>query len=112
MARRALLATVVLLLVTHSTARKNQKKKSHHLPPSAPAGAHASTGAGLASVFPAGMRSTTRPELVSGPIVRHLFSTPLYVADISASVDVAALADLALGEHRTNPHHNLISRAV
>jgi len=92
-AARALLTLLVLsaLLSPGSDARKakrqpkqQQQQQRQH--------AVAAAGAGAASEPPAPMVS----QQAEGPVVRHLFSTPLYVANVSAELDVGALHALAL----------------
>ena len=93
---RALL--ILSLLAAGASARKKQSKAK---PPQQHAAAAPAAGAGLSSEAPGPMRSRSSTDGDDGAaFVRHLFSTPLYVADISDSVDVDALSALAPRQHR------------
>jgi hypothetical protein len=87
---RALL--ILVLLAAGASARKKQSKAK---PPQQHAAAAPAAGAGMSSEAPGPMRSRSSVD-DGAAFVRHLFSTPLYVADISDSVDVNALSALAL----------------
>ena len=94
MARLFVLLVLMVLTVPHSTARKRKTtpgSPSQRQQPTTPA------LAGISSESPGAMRSTGTSTPRSGDaVVRHLFSTPLYVANVSGTIDVEALSALAL----------------
>lgn len=96
MPRLYVVLVLMVLTVPHSTARKKKtaagspSQKQHSTTPAL---------AGISSESPAAMRSTstsTSTPRAGEAFVRHLFSTPLYVANVSDTIDVEALSALAL----------------
>ena len=87
----ALLLLCCLALFEPATARKRTKSRRSVTQPSQ------SASNGSSDIAPAPLITTLGSNKDGGSAsLHHLFTTPLYVADISASVDAAAMSTLAL----------------
>ena len=86
MQRSLLLAMVLAGVAPHSSARK-RKGAAAPTPQQPAGGAGPTTLAGISSEIPGAMRSTST-HAGGEAFVRHLFSTPLYVANVSGNVGV------------------------